>query len=390
MPGSSLKAVRAKLKELDIGEDLLQRARSMSAFPAAKKKRNEIFQMAMLEPRLAILDETDSGLDIDALRVVARWRSQPRQRAPDRRDRHDHPLPAPAFRLCRARPGACAAGRPHRPVGRQRSLAVEAQSCAVTARSATPHDRGSRPRYECRRRFPRQARRRDLTSRSLGRVHSAGAAGSPTGCAEYRKRSSPASPSWGFRLGAARLGVISICARSSKRRCQAGAPQRRRRRAQRRAPAGRDRKLARCDIALSSSTVASHRSFSAIDGTAGRACGLARWRRRSPSGRIRQVATAIESPPLDASSRRFAALNAAFFADGFVLDIRPVDHSRSAGRDQVHLASGETGGSSCTPAASVGGRGGRAASRLIETFAGYGSCWRNDHELPCRLEGWKR
>jgi Fe-S cluster assembly ATP-binding protein len=43
----------------------------MKAFPVVKKKRNEIFQMAMLEPKLAILDETDSGLDIDALRVVA-------------------------------------------------------------------------------------------------------------------------------------------------------------------------------------------------------------------------------------------------------------------------------------------------------------------------------
>lgn len=43
----------------------------MKVFQAVKKKRNEIFQMAMLEPKLAILDETDSGLDIDALKVVA-------------------------------------------------------------------------------------------------------------------------------------------------------------------------------------------------------------------------------------------------------------------------------------------------------------------------------
>ena len=43
----------------------------MKVFQAGKKKRNEIFQMAMLEPSLAILDETDSGLDIDALRIVA-------------------------------------------------------------------------------------------------------------------------------------------------------------------------------------------------------------------------------------------------------------------------------------------------------------------------------
>ena len=43
----------------------------MKDFPAVKRKKNEIFQMAMLEPKLAILDETDSGLDIDALRIVA-------------------------------------------------------------------------------------------------------------------------------------------------------------------------------------------------------------------------------------------------------------------------------------------------------------------------------
>ena len=79
--GQFLRAVRAKLKFLDIGEDLLQRAVNVG-FSGGEKKRNEIFQMAMLEPRLAILDETDSGLDIDALRAVARGVNQ--QRAPDR------------------------------------------------------------------------------------------------------------------------------------------------------------------------------------------------------------------------------------------------------------------------------------------------------------------
>src|SRR6201987_5951049 len=79
--GQFLRAVRAKLKLLDIGEDLLQRAVNVG-FSGGEKKRNEIFQMAMLEPRLAILDETDSGLDIDALRVVATGVN--RQRALDR------------------------------------------------------------------------------------------------------------------------------------------------------------------------------------------------------------------------------------------------------------------------------------------------------------------
>ena len=79
--GQFLRAVRAQLKLLDIGEDLLQRAVNVG-FSGGEKKRNEIFQMAMLAPRLAILDETDSGLDIDALKVVARGVNQ--QRAPDR------------------------------------------------------------------------------------------------------------------------------------------------------------------------------------------------------------------------------------------------------------------------------------------------------------------
>ncbi|MGH8040860.1 MAG: Fe-S cluster assembly ATPase SufC [Rudaea sp.] len=65
-----LKRVREKLRVLDLKEDLLNRAVN-TGFSGGEKKRNEIFQMAVLEPRLAILDETDSGLDIDALKMVA-------------------------------------------------------------------------------------------------------------------------------------------------------------------------------------------------------------------------------------------------------------------------------------------------------------------------------
>ena len=68
--GQFLRIVRAKLKLLDIGDDLLQRAVNVG-FSGGEKKRNEIFQMAVLEPRLAVLDETDSGLDIDALKLVS-------------------------------------------------------------------------------------------------------------------------------------------------------------------------------------------------------------------------------------------------------------------------------------------------------------------------------
>jgi Fe-S cluster assembly ATP-binding protein len=65
-----LKLIRQKLKVLHIEEDLLKRPVN-EGFSGGEKKRNEIFQMAVLDPTLAILDETDSGLDIDALRVVA-------------------------------------------------------------------------------------------------------------------------------------------------------------------------------------------------------------------------------------------------------------------------------------------------------------------------------
>lgn len=63
--------IKEKAKLLELDEDLLKRSVN-EGFSGGEKKRNEIFQMAVLEPKLAILDETDSGLDIDALQVVAR------------------------------------------------------------------------------------------------------------------------------------------------------------------------------------------------------------------------------------------------------------------------------------------------------------------------------
>jgi Fe-S cluster assembly ATP-binding protein len=65
-----MKLVKEKLKVLHIEEDLFKRPVN-EGFSGGEKKRNEIFQMAVLDPKLAILDETDSGLDIDALRIVA-------------------------------------------------------------------------------------------------------------------------------------------------------------------------------------------------------------------------------------------------------------------------------------------------------------------------------
>ena len=65
-----LKLLRRKTKELGMSDDLLKRAVNVG-FSGGEKKRNEILQMAVLEPKLAVLDETDSGLDIDALKIVA-------------------------------------------------------------------------------------------------------------------------------------------------------------------------------------------------------------------------------------------------------------------------------------------------------------------------------
>lgn len=68
--GEFLKVVRAKAKELQIDADMLKRPVNVG-FSGGEKKRNEILQMAMLEPKMCILDETDSGLDVDAMKLVS-------------------------------------------------------------------------------------------------------------------------------------------------------------------------------------------------------------------------------------------------------------------------------------------------------------------------------
>jgi Fe-S cluster assembly ATP-binding protein len=67
---SFMKLVKAKAEELDLDPSMLSRSVN-EGFSGGEKKRNEIFQMVVLEPRMCVLDETDSGLDIDALKVVA-------------------------------------------------------------------------------------------------------------------------------------------------------------------------------------------------------------------------------------------------------------------------------------------------------------------------------
>lgn len=68
--GDFLKTIRAKAKELKIDADMLKRPVNVG-FSGGEKKRNEILQMAMLEPKMCILDETDSGLDVDAMKLVS-------------------------------------------------------------------------------------------------------------------------------------------------------------------------------------------------------------------------------------------------------------------------------------------------------------------------------
>ena len=65
-----LKLIKAKCAELGISDDMMKRAVNVG-FSGGEKKRNEVLQMAMLEPKFCVLDETDSGLDIDALKIVA-------------------------------------------------------------------------------------------------------------------------------------------------------------------------------------------------------------------------------------------------------------------------------------------------------------------------------
>ena len=68
--GEFLKIIRAKAKDLEIDADMLKRPVNVG-FSGGEKKRNEILQMAMLEPKMCILDETDSGLDVDAMKLVS-------------------------------------------------------------------------------------------------------------------------------------------------------------------------------------------------------------------------------------------------------------------------------------------------------------------------------
>ena len=138
-----LALAQEQMKLVEMDRSFMSRSVN-EGFSGGEKKRNEILQMAILEPKLAILDETDSGLDIDALRVVADGVNA--LRSQDRAMLRDHPPPA-APRLHRPRPGPCHGRRPDRPLRRQGPGARRSRSTA-TAASTSRRPRNGRRRWE--------------------------------------------------------------------------------------------------------------------------------------------------------------------------------------------------------------------------------------------------
>ena len=111
------KLMEAKALEMEFDPDLMKRNVN-EGFSGGEKKRNEILQLSVLDPKLALLDETDSGLDIDALKVVSEGVN--RFRGPEQGDRPRHPLPAHT-ELHHARLRSRPDRRTHRPVRRTRA-----------------------------------------------------------------------------------------------------------------------------------------------------------------------------------------------------------------------------------------------------------------------------
>ena len=133
-----LALIRDKMKLMEMTDELLFRSVN-EGFSGGEKKRNEILQMALLEPRLAILDETDSGLDIDALQVVAKGINA--LRGPGARDDPRHALPA-AARLRRPRLRARAVAGPDRADPAARSSRSSSRSAAMAGSSRKPNAAG--------------------------------------------------------------------------------------------------------------------------------------------------------------------------------------------------------------------------------------------------------
>ena len=197
-----LKLVREAAGKLEIDMEMLRRGVNVG-FSGGEKKRNEILQMALLQPRLCVLDETDSGLDIDALKIVSDGVN--RLRSPDRamvvithyQRLLDHIVPDVVHVL---------SARPHREDRRQGARA-RARSQRATRNSRT------RPRSRHERRSPQhQDQCRAGAGRGLcGREGQA--AGRPQGRGAARGRVPRASTRSACRTGGSRSGNTPICAR---------------------------------------------------------------------------------------------------------------------------------------------------------------------------------
>ena len=122
-----LKLMREKAKVLNIDAEMLKRPVNVG-FSGGEKKRNEILQMAVLEPRMCILDETDSGLDVDAMKLVADGVNGLRSPGPGVPGHH--PLPA-AARPHHAGRGAHHGGRADRAVAAGRSWRSRSSATAM-------------------------------------------------------------------------------------------------------------------------------------------------------------------------------------------------------------------------------------------------------------------
>ena len=260
-------------------------------FSGGEKKRNEILQMAVLEPKLAVLDETDSGLDIDALRIVAGGVNA--LRGPDARDARDHALPAPA-RLHRARPRARAGRRPHRAVAAARS------SRSSSRRRATAGSRGAAPvsaLETARDRFVADARAHSPTR----------ARGEPAWLARSARDAIAAFAARGLPTHA-RGGVALHESRAARRACRSRSPSRR-------AIARADARGARHAAVRVQPATCSSNGRVAARALVG--AGPARRRAlRQPRGAARATARAAIEAHLgrhvDSKQHPFAALNTAF------------------------------------------------------------------------------
>ena len=220
-PSTFLALAKEHMDRLDMDPAFLSRSVN-AGFSGGEKKRNEILQMSMLEPRLAILDETDSGLDIDALRVVAE--GVERLRSPDRAMLIITHYPR-LLELRPTRPGPRAQRRAHRPLRRPRArLELEADGYGD---GPTP---GAMTATDPIVRAGRRRRRRAPADTGLVGGHGSRRPGTRRGGTPRSTRSSPALEAAPADSGRGRTPVDRSGRRRARRRPRRPAPRVRQRR----------------------------------------------------------------------------------------------------------------------------------------------------------------